>query len=119
MTTRIGFTGHRDKFASLSTLNGIGNAVGGAGYVWVHGGAIGFDTQIERYARAHNIPTDVIKPEYGKYSAKIAPIFRNMEIVDSVEEIFALWDGRKTGGTYMTIEYAKKKNKKVTIIPVG
>lgn len=117
-TIRIGFTGHRNYFASVKVLNAIRDLVGGPEHVWVHGGAVGFDSQIQRFAEENKIQTDVITPDYERYSPSVAPLVRNRQIVDSVVEVIAFYDGRKKGGTYATINYARKCGKKVTVFPV-
>ena len=42
---------------------------------------------------------------------------RNQYIVDNSDIILAYWDGRKTGGTYNCIEYARENSKDIRIIP--
>ena len=44
---------------------------------------------------------------------------RNKFMVDSSDKIIAVYDGRGNGGTYNTIEYAKKTGKEVFIIDVS
>jgi hypothetical protein len=112
----ISFTGHRNKILARETLDMIYNIYGGD--TWAHGGAVGFDTQISNFARAHGIKEIVIKPEYTKYS-KVAPLIRNRKIVEVGEILIACYDGRKTGGTKYTIEYAKKTGKKVVVFSPG
>lgn len=41
---------------------------------------------------------------------------RNRKMVDEGDEVLAIWNGSKKSGTYSTIHYAKKKEKKVTIL---
>lgn len=38
---------------------------------------------------------------------------RNRYMVDNAEYVIAAWDGRKTGGTYATVNYARKLNRKI------
>ena len=38
---------------------------------------------------------------------------RNRYMVDHAEYVIAAWDGRKTGGTYATVNYARKLNRKI------
>lgn len=45
----VGFTGHRDRLAAESTILAIEQRFPGA--VWVHGGAGGFDTQVNAIAK--------------------------------------------------------------------
>lgn len=106
---RIGFTGHRDCIAHVEDLEHIHATSHGA--VWVHGAAkSGFDKQVDDYTIAHGIERDTMPPEYDKYPPKIAPIMRNKKIVDSgIDTLFVCWDGRQTGGTWQTINYARKR----------
>lgn len=108
----IAFTGHRDKTVSEKDLDSIAEKYPFA--VWIHGGAAGFDSQISSYATLHNIPQITIKPDYSK--GRAAPLIRNREIIDRCDILFACYDGRKTGGTLYTIEYAKKKHKAITVL---
>lgn len=109
----ISFTGHRDKLALQIDLENL--LVEFPNAIWVHGGAIGFDSQVERFARSHNVSTEVILPDYDTYGRK-APLIRNLEIVKKGELLIALFDGRKSGGTYFTINKAKEIGKMVRII---
>jgi hypothetical protein len=42
---------------------------------------------------------------------------RDCYMVDNCDILFAVWDGQPYGGTYDTIEYAKKQNKLIIYIP--
>jgi hypothetical protein len=111
----IGFTGHRDKMATSRQLGKILDDYG-KDSIWHWGAAKnGFDTQIERLAKANKIHAVPYYPRYDLYASKVAPIMRNYLIVDASEIIVALWDGRKSGGTYRTVEYAIEQGKKVVI----
>ncbi len=129
---RIGFTGHRDKLAPQGSLNSLTKEYPDA--VWYHGGAKGFDTQVETFAVEHGIKTKVVPPLYDKIHPiydhppsafvkpwnLIAPLERNKVIVKCANLLIALWDGRESGGTYFTIMYAFKHHKKVGFIrPLG
>lgn len=48
---RILFTGHRNRFANPADLEKVAADYPGA--TWMHGGAIGLDSQVDSYARAH------------------------------------------------------------------
>lgn len=115
---KIAFTGHRNRFASQEDLQAILDRYPGA--VWVHGGAVGFDSQVERFAQVHGVKTIVIRPDYGAYGPAVAsymaPLTRNQQIVDQSDMLVALWDGRKRGGTFFTINYAKSKNLPVELL---
>lgn len=115
----IGFTGHRNRLATKEQLIVIEKKFGYAD-LWLHGGARkGFDHQVDNFAKSKGIPVEKITPNYRKYPPKFAPIARNRVIVDRSDIIVALWDGRKTGGTYSTIQYAKKHSKPVIILKVS
>lgn len=109
----IAFTGHRNRQVTIDTLAQIAARFPGA--TWVHGGAAGFDTQVAEYAKAHAIPQVIIRPDYATYG-KSAPLVRDRMIVDAADCLFACYDGRKTGGTFYTLAYARKQGKPVTIL---
>jgi hypothetical protein len=114
----IGFTGHRDKVTDPEALDRIAAAHPGA--TWIHGGAVGFDTQVEQAAKRHDLPTVVIRPDYQNHPPKVAPLIRNREIVDRVKAtggtLYACWDGRQRGGTWSTINYARAQGVPVVIL---
>ena len=110
---KILFTGHRDKVLYDEDLNEI--RIRYRGNIWIHGGAIGFDTQIEEYAKINGIRTIVIYPDYTRYASKQAPIIRDKEMVEMAVKVVACYDGRTYGGTYFTIKYALQKGKEVII----
>ncbi len=107
---KIAFTGHRNKQASIEDIENIVKQYPDA--VFIHGGAIGFDSQISTFAKKNEIKEIIIKPDYKSYG-RSAPIIRNKEIVNQSDIVFALYDGRLSGGTFFTINFAEKNNKKV------
>jgi len=110
----IGFTGHRDKVTHIHELASLLARYPGA--LWIHGGAAGFDTQVNDFAKLYGLTPKVIRPEYNKYPVKVAPIMRNYVIVDMADLLVACWDGRTYGGTWRTIEYAKSKGKQIVYV---
>ena len=115
---KIGFTGHRDKTCDIRILEKLADKYPSA--TWVHGGADGFDAQVAAVATAKGIAQSVIRPEYGRYSSKTAPIMRNKEIVEACDHLVACYDGRKVGGTYQTIKYAERRGKTIfKILPAA
>jgi len=100
----IAFTGHRDSGTTNTCLDDILKKA-----LWVHGGAIGFDSQVERYAKMYGIETKIIKPDYDKFG-KSAPLIRNTDIIKDADLLIACYDGRKYGGTLHTIRLAEKAN---------
>lgn len=79
----------------------------------VSGGARGIDTCAKEYALKHRIKLTEFLPDYEKYG-RIAPLKRNLQIIDYADEVFAFWDG-KSKGTYFVIENCKSKNKKIRV----
>ena len=90
--------------------------------VIISGGAIGVDTMAEQYAREHNIPIQIIRPDYKniemnqKYGkdkwGKIAPLERNKIIANECDMMIAfILDN--SSGTMFTIKEAQKLGKKV------
>lgn len=109
------FTGHRDRWAKEMDLDFISAKYPDA--VWVHGGAKGFDTQVEYYAKETGMQTIIVPPAYKKYSPSyLAPLKRNDLMLSMCSLVVALYDGRKKGGTYYTINQAKKLGKEIIII---
>lgn len=72
----------------------------------VSGGAKGIDSLAEDYAKKHDIPLSIFRPEYNKYG-RFAPLIRNKLIVAESDLIIAIWDGTSKG-TKFTIDFAKK-----------
>lgn len=119
----IGFTGHRDKTTDPDNLLQIEKMYPGA--TWLHGGAKGFDTQVNTIGlELGKVPEDslvVLRPDYDKYAYKVAPLMRNRVIVENCDLLVVCWDSRTTGGTYYTLCYANKlgiKTHHVACLPV-
>ena len=79
----------------------------------VSGGARGVDTSARYYAHKNGLKLTEFLPDYNKYG-KIAPLMRNLEIIDYADEIYAFWDGTSRGTKYV-IENCRRKKKKVHI----
>jgi hypothetical protein len=105
----VAFTGHRDRETDPAVFDTIPRGL------WIHGGAIGFDRQVQDYAEAHGIEAVVIRPDYRRHGRR-APHVRNRQIVDAAEILIACYDGRTTGGTAFTVGYARRKGKPVRIV---
>ena len=82
----------------------------------VSGGAMGADTYAREYARKKGLKLIEFFPDYEKYG-RIAPLMRNQLIVDDCDCVLAFWDG-KSRETKYTLDYAKTKNKPVTIVRI-
>lgn len=80
----------------------------------ITGGANGVDTLAEKYADEHRISKLILRPQYHIYKQG-APLKRNDQMVDIADYVLVIWDG-VSRGTKHTIEYAKKRNKEISII---
>lgn len=80
----------------------------------ISGGANGIDALAEKYADAKKISKLIVRPRYSIYG-KGAPIKRNEIMVDIADMVILVWDGISRGTKY-TLEYAKKKNKKIVLV---
>ena len=113
---KILFTGHRNRTAEIEYLHLINESHPNA--TWIHGGARGFDSQVQEFARNFGITQRIILPDYKNHPPKSAPIIRNKQMLDMLDEgdvVVVCWDGRKTGGTYWTMREAAKRGFKVRI----
>lgn len=80
----------------------------------VSGGAKGADTLGERYASEHDIPTEILLPDWKAYG-KSAGILRNKDIVAASTHVIAFWDG-VSPGTKHSIQEARKKKKELKLV---
>ena len=53
------------------------------------------------------------KKEYSKY----AYYERDCMMVDAADIVLAVWDGKEIGGTWLTIDYARKQGKEIIYFP--
>jgi len=117
--TKIAVIGSRD-FEDYSVLSFILNKLFSK-YEYIKiisGGARGADKLAEKYAKEHNIPIKVFKPEWNDKETgefiKGAGFIRNKEIWDNSDLGIAFWNG-KSKGTEHSISISKKQNKKFYI----
>lgn len=82
----------------------------------ISGGACGVDSLAEEYADLHRISKYIFRPCYNIYG-RAAPIRRNEQMVDFSDAVLIIWDGQSKGTKY-TLEYAKKKNKVITVVRI-
>ena len=109
----IGFTGHRDRTCRLEQLSEIASRYPDA--VWIHGGAPGFDSQVEEFIRPRR-PAITLRPDYKRFEPRVAPLRRNEDIVHLCGLLVALYDGRESGGTAYTVRYARSIGVPVIIL---
>lgn len=83
----------------------------------ISGGAEGVDTLAEKYADRKRISKLIVRPRYDLYG-RAAPIYRNEKMVDIADAVLVIWDG-KSKGSASTVKYAKKKNKKLTLVNIA
>ncbi len=77
----------------------------------ISGGARGVDTCAREYALANGIKLTEYLPEYDKYGS-VAPLKRNITIIESADLVLAFWDGSSRGTVHVI------KNCKSRGIPV-
>lgn len=118
----IGITGHRDRQANWYDIKELLEfwSKEKKSLTVIHGGAKGFDTQVSRVIRrlnsayGHKIKEVIIRPDYKNCTNyRVAPLKRNEKIVNQSSVVVALYDGRDKGGTYYTVNYAKKLGRNI------
>jgi len=97
------FSKHIDEY-----IKEIGNPV-----LIISGGAKGVDTMAEKYAKEHNIPTQIFYPDWEKYG-KGAGIIRNTDIIINSTHVLAFPNVRSIG----TLDKAKIYNKVLKVIDI-
>jgi len=79
------------------------------------GGAQGTDEIARQWAEESIVPYTVIRPVNP--AIKSHYLYRNVEMIALCDKVIAFWDGKSTG-TKFVIDYAKARNKPVTVIPI-
>ncbi len=79
----------------------------------VSGGARGVDTSAREYALANGIKLTEFLPDYNKYGY-VAPLKRNILIINYSDVVLAFWDGRSRG-TKFVIDNCRKIGKEIHI----
>lgn len=82
----------------------------------VSGGARGVDTLAREAARILGLSFTCFLPDYKTYG-QIAPLQRNITIVDSCDFLLAFWDMHSAGTRYV-ISYCLKCDKPFKIIKI-
>jgi len=80
----------------------------------VSGGAKGVDQSAREYAIGQGVRLTEFLPDYHRYG-RVAPIKRNLQIVEYADAVIAFWDG-ESKGTKSVIEYCNKISKSVTVV---
>ncbi len=80
----------------------------------IHGGAVGVDQLAGAWATEHDIPVQVVRPDFtrwpvAKYRWK-AYKERDYDMVRRATRVVALWDG-ESSGTRLTFEFAEREGK--------
>lgn len=113
----VAFTGHRDHKVQEQFLDFVAS-LGTKNAHWMQGDVKdGFDRQVKLYAKKHNIPCDDYPLDLKTYGSPQAYFVRNRLMVDLCDFLVACYDGRKYGGTFYTVEYARHMNKPVLFLP--
>ncbi len=80
----------------------------------ISGGADGIDSIAEAYADSHRLSKLILRPQYAKFG-RAAPLRRNEAMIEQADRVLVIWDGVSKGTQY-SIQYAKKKQKDLTIL---
>jgi len=83
----------------------------------VHGGAKGFDSLCEDWAKKNKIKTEIYLPQYDLHPSKLAPILRNQIIVDNSDYFIAMQKDNSKG-TQDAINKAVKRGLPIKIIKI-
>lgn len=83
----------------------------------VSGGANGADSLAEIYAKQHQIPLVLFKPDWKKFG-KGAGIVRNRQIIEAAEMVVAFWDGASKG-TASSLALAEKKGIEIVTVKIA
>lgn len=87
----------------------------------IHGGAKGVDTLAGAWAKEHQVPVKVVRPNFkawpvNKYRWRAYTV-RDYDMVDMATHVVAIWDG-KSSGTRITMEYAQRPEKKDKVVTI-
>ena len=82
----------------------------------VSGGAIGVDALAKEAAAQLGLLYQEILPNYSSFG-KLAPLKRNVQIVDASDIVIAFWD-MKSSGTRYVINLCMEQHKPIRIIPI-
>ena len=83
----------------------------------VSGGARGIDSNARDYARKNKIPLTEFLPDYKRFG-RVAPLKRNLQIIEYADIVIAFWDG-KSHGTKYVIDNCRNLNVPVQIVKIN
>ena len=83
----------------------------------VSGGARGIDSNSRDYARKNKIPLTEFLPDYKRFG-RVAPLKRNLQIIEYADIVIAFWDG-KSHGTKYVIDNCRNLNVPVQIVKIN
>ena len=108
----LGVVGSRTGFSKTRVFKELDRYKGSVTKI-VSGGARGVDSFAEEYARNNDVVVLVLRPRDP--SRKIDYLFRNVEILSSVDELLIFWNG-VSRGTKFVYDYARFRNKRFRLI---
>jgi len=114
--TNIAVIGSREGFTQQEVINVIEKHFNKEHDRLITGGASGVDTYAYDYIDNNEDfykQPDIIRPI--NTIDKINYLFRNVEIITKADKIIIFWNG-KSKGTKFVIDYAKARNKNITMI---
>lgn len=79
----------------------------------ISGGAIGVDSIAREWAKQNDIEYIEYNPNYKTFGRK-APLFRDEQMVNACDIVFAFWD-LKSKGTEYTLKYAQSIGRKCIV----
>ncbi len=82
------------SFSDFALLSRVCSSLGVSSVV--SGGASGADSLAARFASSSGLPLRVFSPDYGRFGRR-APLVRNWQIVRSVSQVVAFWNGSSRG----------------------
>lgn len=75
----------------------------------IQGGAKGADEQANAVANSLNLKSTTFLPDYDRYKATVAPLKRNLEMLDQKPDLVLAFQVGKSRGTQHTINHARKR----------
>lgn len=82
----------------------------------VSGGARGIDQCAAKFSKTNNIKLTEFIPQYDKYG-RVAPLKRNLQIIEYADKVIAFWDGTSHGTKYV-IDKCLQLNKSITVYQI-